>query len=76
MEALSNTGAACEGCPKMPAGKTQARIPATELQRVRNPPRQATGRAIAAVASIPPSPIVSTAEDGTITMEPFSLIAS
>ena len=28
------------------------------------------------VASIPPSPIVSTAEEGTITIEPFSLIAS
>ena len=73
--ALSNT------CPqmlagKMPASNVQARIPAIELQRVRNPPRQATGRAIAAVANMPPNPIVSTAEEGTITIEPFSLIAS
>src|ERR1700677_2212855 len=28
------------------------------------------------VASIPPSPIVSTADDGTITIAPFSLMAS
>ena len=28
------------------------------------------------VASIPPKPMVSTAEEGTITMAPFSLIAS
>ena len=30
----------------------------------------------AAVASVPPSPMVSTAEEGTITIEPFSLMAS
>ena len=29
-----------------------------------------------AVASVPPNPIVSTAEEGTITIEPFSFIAS
>src|SRR6266851_1219199 len=29
-----------------------------------------------AVASVPPSPMVSTADDGTITIEPRSLIAS
>jgi hypothetical protein len=29
-----------------------------------------------AVPSIPPRPIVSTADDGTITIEPFSLMAS
>ena len=29
-----------------------------------------------AVASVPPSPMVSTADEGTITMEPFSLMAS
>ncbi len=32
--------------------------------------------AMAAVANDPPSPMVSTAEEGTITMEPLSLIAS
>ena len=34
------------------------------------------GPASATVASVPPSPMVSTAEDGTITIEPFSLMAS
>ena len=29
-----------------------------------------------AVANVPPSPMVSTAEDGTITIEPRSLMAS
>ncbi len=28
------------------------------------------------VASMPPSPIVSTADEGTMTIEPFSLMAS
>ena len=32
--------------------------------------------AIEAVANDPPSPMVSTAEDGTMTIEPLSLIAS
>src|SRR5437762_2989957 len=32
--------------------------------------------ASAVVPSIPPRPIVSTADDGTITIEPFSLMAS
>jgi len=36
---------------------------------MRIPPR-------AVIPAIPPSPIVSTALDGTITIEPFSLIAS
>src|SRR5579863_8068619 len=35
-----------------------------------------TGRASAVVPSIPPNPMVSTAEEGTITIEPFSLSAS
>jgi hypothetical protein len=35
-----------------------------------------TGRASAVVPSIPPNPMVSTAEEGTMTIEPFSLIAS
>src|SRR5579872_5534015 len=30
----------------------------------------------AAVASVPPNPMVSTAEEGTMTIEPFSLMAS
>lgn len=36
----------------------------------------ATGRDSAVVPSIPPNPMLSTAEEGTITVEPFSLIAS
>jgi len=43
------------------------------------PPRVAhycTCLEMAAVPSMPPSPMVSTADEGTITMEPFSLMAS
>ena len=35
-----------------------------------------TGRASAVVASIPPNPMVSTADEGTMTIDPFSLMAS
>ena len=55
-----------------PAGHTGARWTTGTI-----PKAQALGGpASAAVPSIPPSPMVSTTDEGTITIEPFSLIAS
>jgi hypothetical protein len=47
-------------------------IPANQIM----PPYSGFTPANDVVASIPPSPIVSTADDGTITIAPFSLMAS